>query len=31
VTFQATERDDLASICMVGPIIELLRIQPTEG
>jgi hypothetical protein len=29
VSFEATERDDLASICQVGRIIELLRIQPT--
>jgi len=27
----ATERDDLASICMVGQIVELLRIEPNEG
>jgi hypothetical protein len=31
VTFQATVRDDLASICMVGPIVQLHRIQPNEG
>jgi hypothetical protein len=31
VTFQATVRDDLASICMVGQIVELLRIEPDEG
>ena len=31
VTFQATVRDDLASICMVGQIVELLRIEPIEG
>ncbi len=31
VTFQAQEREDLASICMVGTIVELLRIQPNEG
>jgi hypothetical protein len=31
VSFQANERGDLASICMVGPMIELLRIQPNEG
>jgi hypothetical protein len=31
VTFQATVRDDLASICMVGQIVDLLRIEPNEG
>ncbi|MGE0158639.1 MAG: hypothetical protein AB7T31_04455 [Gemmatimonadales bacterium] len=31
VTFEATERDDLASTCMVGQIIEILRIQPDAG
>jgi len=31
VSFEATERDDLASICMVGAIIELVRIRPNEG
>jgi hypothetical protein len=31
VAFEATVRDDLASICMVGQIVELLRIEPNEG
>jgi hypothetical protein len=31
VAFEATVRDDLASICMVGQIVELLRIEPYEG
>jgi hypothetical protein len=30
VAFEATVRDDLASICMVGQIVELLRIEPYE-
>jgi hypothetical protein len=31
VSFEAVERTDMASICMVGTIVELLRIQPNEG
>jgi hypothetical protein len=31
VEFEAVERDDVASICMVGTLIELLRIRPAEG
>lgn len=30
VDFEAVERDDLASICQVGPIVELLRISAAE-
>jgi len=30
VDFEAVERDDLASICQVGPIVELLRIRAME-
>ena len=30
VFFEGEERDDLASICMVGPIVELLDIQRTS-
>lgn len=30
VDFEAVERDDLASICQVGPIVELLRIREVE-
>lgn len=31
VSFEAEVREDLASICQVGTLIELLRIRPNEG